>query len=81
MNISANASASLKPSQTWDAWHTFLTEKHGLSLEPAFVGMRLRKYQVLSLPIQASPGNGRKTKSDCDAARPLVTTDLWDVVF
>src|SRR5262249_22150496 len=23
----------------WDAWYTFLTEKHGLSKKPAFVGM------------------------------------------
>ena len=23
----------------WDAWYTFLTEKHGLSQKPAFVGM------------------------------------------
>jgi pimeloyl-ACP methyl ester carboxylesterase len=35
--ISANA--SLRPDKTWDAWYTFLTEKHGLSKKPAFVGM------------------------------------------
>ena len=35
--ISANA--TLKPDKTWDAWYTFLTEKHGLSKKPAFVGM------------------------------------------
>ena len=33
--ISANA--SLRPDKTWDAWYTFLTEKHGLSKKPAFV--------------------------------------------
>ena len=27
------------PDKTWDAWYTFLTEKHGLSTKPAFVGM------------------------------------------
>ncbi len=35
--ISANA--TLKPGKTWDAWYAFLTEKHGLSARPAFVGM------------------------------------------
>ena len=31
--------ASLKPDKTWDAWYAFLTEKHGLSKKPAFIGM------------------------------------------
>ena len=35
--ISANA--TLKPDKTWDAWYGILTEKHGLSKKPAFVGM------------------------------------------
>ena len=35
--ISANA--GLRPGKQWDAWYAFLTEKHGLSLKPAFVGM------------------------------------------
>jgi pimeloyl-ACP methyl ester carboxylesterase len=35
--ISANA--TLKPGKEWDAWYAFLTEKHGLSKRPAFVGM------------------------------------------
>jgi len=35
--ISANA--TLRPDKEWDAWYTFLTEKHGLSLKPAFIGM------------------------------------------
>ena len=26
-------------SQAWDAWYTFLTDKHGLSPRPAFIGM------------------------------------------
>jgi len=33
------ADASLKPDQKWDAWYAFLTEKHGLSKKPAFIGM------------------------------------------
>ncbi|MGO8698074.1 MAG: alpha/beta fold hydrolase [Limisphaerales bacterium] len=35
--ISANA--TLKPGKEWDAWHAFLTDEHGLSKKPAFVGM------------------------------------------
>jgi pimeloyl-ACP methyl ester carboxylesterase len=35
--ISANA--KLRPGKEWDAWYAFLTEKHGLSKKPAFVGM------------------------------------------
>ena len=33
------ANASLKPDRKWDAWYEFLTEKHGLSRKPAFIGM------------------------------------------
>jgi hypothetical protein len=35
--ISANA--TLRPGKEWDAWYAFLTEKHGMSKKPAFVGM------------------------------------------
>lgn len=34
-----SADASLKPGKEWDAWYTFLTEQHGLSKKPAFIGM------------------------------------------
>ncbi|HWE39991.1 MAG TPA: hypothetical protein VG406_25800 [Isosphaeraceae bacterium] len=34
-----SAGATLKPGETWDAWYAFLTEKHGLSRKPAFIGM------------------------------------------
>jgi len=27
------------PDRTWDAWYSYLTEKHGLSKKPAFIGM------------------------------------------
>jgi pimeloyl-ACP methyl ester carboxylesterase len=33
------SSATLKPDRTWEAWYEFLTEKHGLSRKPSFVGM------------------------------------------
>jgi lysophospholipase L1-like esterase len=35
--ISANA--TLRPGKEWDAWYAYLTEKHGLSSKPAFIGM------------------------------------------
>lgn len=35
--ISANQ--DLKPGKQWDAWYEFLTEKHGLSPKPSFIGM------------------------------------------
>ena len=34
-----SADATLKPDKYWDAWYAFLTEKHGLSKKPAFIGM------------------------------------------
>lgn len=34
-----SANATLKPGKEWDAWYAFLTEKHGLSPKPAFIGM------------------------------------------
>jgi hypothetical protein len=33
------SSATLRPGRTWEAWYEFLTEKHGLSRKPSFVGM------------------------------------------
>src|SRR5512136_3114644 len=33
------ANATLRPDKKWDAWYVFLTEKHGLSRKPAFIGM------------------------------------------
>src|SRR5262245_57156125 len=33
------ADANLKPGRHWDAWYAFLTERHGLSRKPAFIGM------------------------------------------
>jgi pimeloyl-ACP methyl ester carboxylesterase len=34
-----SASATLRPGKQWDAWYGFLTQKHGLSPKPAFIGM------------------------------------------
>lgn len=35
--ISANS--TLRPGKEWDAWYSFLVERHGLSPKPSFVGM------------------------------------------
>src|SRR6266478_5629073 len=35
----SSADATLKPGKEWVAWHAYLTEKHGLSKKPAFIGM------------------------------------------
>jgi pimeloyl-ACP methyl ester carboxylesterase len=35
--ISANA--TLRPGKQWEAWYSYLTDKHGFSAKPAFVGM------------------------------------------
>ena len=34
-----SADANLKPDKNWDAWYDYLTQKHGLSKKPTFVGM------------------------------------------
>ena len=34
-----SADATLKPDKYWDRWYAFLTEEHGLSPKPAFIGM------------------------------------------
>ncbi|HLX63254.1 MAG TPA: alpha/beta hydrolase [Planctomycetota bacterium] len=33
------ADANNRPDKHWDAWYAYLTEKHGLSKKPAFIGM------------------------------------------
>lgn len=34
-----SADGTLKPGRQWDAWYGYLTQQHGLSSKPAFVGM------------------------------------------
>ncbi len=69
--ISANA--NLKPGKTWDAWYTFLTEKHGLSLKPAFIGMS-RGGEYAYTWATANP-----TKISCIYAdNPAITSDALE---
>ena len=37
--VYVSANATLKPGKEWDAWYAYLTERHGLSKKPAFIGM------------------------------------------
>ena len=39
MSPTSRPTPTLKPGKEWDAWYAFLTEKHGLSKKPAFIGM------------------------------------------
>jgi pimeloyl-ACP methyl ester carboxylesterase len=34
-----SADANLRPDKTWEAWYAYLTEEHGLSRRPSFIGM------------------------------------------
>jgi hypothetical protein len=44
-----SANQNLKPGRQWDAWYEFLTEGHGLSRKPAFIGMsRGGEYSYMS---------------------------------
>src|SRR3954447_24994401 len=36
------------PGKSWDAWYAFLTEKHGLSRKPNFVGMSKGGYNAFA---------------------------------
>jgi pimeloyl-ACP methyl ester carboxylesterase len=36
------------PGKPWDAWYTFLTEKHGLSRKPNFIGMSRGGYNAFT---------------------------------
>jgi len=67
--ISANA--TLKPGKQWEAWYAFLTDKHGLSTKPAFIGMsRGGEYSYIW-------ATGHPTKVSCIYAdNPGVNPDI-----
>ena len=54
--ISANA--TLKPGKEWDAWYWFLTERHGFSKKPAFVGMSRGGEYAYTWSVASSPESG-----------------------
>ena len=74
--ISANA--TLKPGKTWDAWYAFLTEKHGLSRKPAFVGMS-RGGEYAYTWATANPGKVSCIYADNPGVNPDVLKKLGDL--
>jgi len=74
--ISANA--TLKPGKQWDAWYTFLTEKHGLSKKPAFVGMS-RGGEYSYTWATTNPGKVSCIYADNPGVNPDVLKKLGDL--
>ena len=74
--ISANA--TLKPGKQWDAWYAFLTEKHGLSRKPAFVGMS-RGGEYAYAWATANPGKVSCIYADNPGVNPDVLKRLGDL--
>ncbi len=74
--ISANA--TLKPGKQWDAWYAFLTEKHGLSRKPAFVGMS-RGGEYAYTWATANPGKVSCIYADNPGVNPDVLRKLGDL--
>jgi len=74
--ISANT--GLRPGKTWDAWYGFLTEKHGLSRKPAFVGMS-RGGEYAYTWATANPGKVSCIYADNPGANPDVFKKLSDL--
>jgi hypothetical protein len=73
-----SASATLKPGKTWDAWYAFLTEKHGLSRKPAFVGMS-RGGEYAYTWATANPGKVSCIYADNPGTNPEVLRKLGDL--
>ena len=74
--ISANQ--ALRPDKTWDAWYAFLTEKHGLSTKPAFVGMS-RGGEYAYTWATANPGKVSCIYADNPGVNPEVLRKLGDL--
>jgi pimeloyl-ACP methyl ester carboxylesterase len=74
--ISANA--TLKPGKQWDAWYAFLTQKHGLSKKPAFVGMS-RGGEYSYIWATANPGKVSCIYADNPGVNPDVLKKLGDL--
>jgi pimeloyl-ACP methyl ester carboxylesterase len=74
--ISANA--TLRPDKTWDAWYRFLTDKHGLSARPAFVGMS-RGGEYAYTWATANPGKVLCIYADNPGTNPDVLRKLGDL--
>jgi len=74
--ISANA--TLKPNKTWDAWYSYLTEAHGLSRKPAFIGMS-RGGEYAYTWATANPSKVSSIYADNPGVNPDVLKKLGDL--
>ncbi len=66
------------PGKTWDAWYDYLTEKHGLSKKPAFIGMSkggVNEYEWTT----AHPDSVSCIYADNPAIRPEVFAKLSEI--
>jgi hypothetical protein len=73
-----SANASLKPGKTWDAWYNILTDKHGLSTKPAFIGMS-RGGEYAYTWATANPGKVSCIYADNPGVNPDVLKKLGDL--
>jgi pimeloyl-ACP methyl ester carboxylesterase len=74
------AGASLRPGKQWDAWYAFLTEKHGLSRKPAFVGMS-RGGEFAFTWATANPDKVSCIYADNPGSNPEVFRKLGDLAL
>jgi len=78
-----SADATLKPDKLWDAWYDFLTQKHGLSKKPTFVGMsRGGQYELrwaTTHPDRVSGIYADNPAADDDIFRSLIGLIKQDV--
>lgn len=72
------SSATLRPGKQWDAWYTFLTEQHGLSKKPAFVGMS-RGGEFAFTWATANPTKVSCIYADNPGANPEIFRRLGDL--
>jgi pimeloyl-ACP methyl ester carboxylesterase len=74
------ASATLRPGRQWDAWYAFLTEQHGLSRKPAFVGMS-RGGEFAYTWATAHPDKVSGIYADNTGSNPEVFSRLGDLAM
>jgi len=72
------SSATLRPGKQWDAWYAFLTEEHGLSGKPSFVGMS-RGGEFAFTWATANPAKVSCIYADNTGANPEVFRGLGDL--
>jgi len=78
-----SADANVKPDRRWDAWYDYLTQKHGLSDRPTFVGMsRGGQYELrwaIAHPDRVSGIYADNPGADDDILRNLLVLARHDV--